>query len=69
MWLQAAGVKCEQNVPKVKAERPASAGTRGASGGHQGGAGGATAAMEALDEQVVGQPFVIVGKDDQSGKK
>ncbi|KAL0055078.1 hypothetical protein WJX82_006712 [Trebouxia sp. C0006] len=66
---QAAGVKCEQDVPKVKAERPASAGTRGASGGHQGGAGGATAAMEALDEQVVGQPFVIVGKDDQSGKK
>ena len=69
MRLQDAGVKSEQDVPKVNAERPASAGTRGASRGHQGGTGGATAAMEALDEQVVGQPFVIVGKDDQSGKK
>ena len=69
MRLQAAGVQSEQDVSKVKAERPASAGTRGAPGGHQGGTRGATAAMEALDGQVVGQPFVIVGKDDQTGKK
>ncbi len=68
MRLQAAGVQSE-DVSKVQSERPASAGTRGAPGGHQGGTRGATAAMEALDAQVVGQPFVIVGKDDQTGKK
>ena len=68
MRLQAAGVQTE-DVSKVQSERPASAGTKGAPGGRQGGTRGATAALEALDAQVVGQPFVIVGKDDQTGKK
>lgn len=66
---QAAGLQSEEDVSKVKPERPASAGTRGVPGGQQGSTRGATAAMEDLDAQVVGQPFVIVGKDDQTGKK
>lgn len=45
-------------VSGVQVGRPASAGTRGVA-----------AAMQALDGQVAGQPFVIVGKDDQTGKK
>ncbi|DBA74353.1 TPA: hypothetical protein ACH3X1_011126 [Trebouxia sp. C0004] len=65
---QAAGVQ-SGDVSKVKSERPTLAGTRGVPGGRQGGTRGATGAVEALNAQVVGQPFVIVGKDDQTGKK